>query len=172
MLLWQHWRGLWQKACYRSPKRTTGGLANLRRRWRSHADKPVLQLPVFHHMEHGTWQTCYSLRQSRLVRCSSFASELHLLLGLNERGWWREQSKPSMLNRASFSHKSQALWSTARETSTMITGTSLSLIEWGSCTYMTIRSLKYLWKRRNVGPCWLRSQLWWIFVLSLQCTRG
>ena len=49
---------------------------------------------------------------------------------------------------------------------------SPSLIEWGSCTYLTLRSLKCLWKRRNVGPCWLRSQLWWIFVLSLQCTRG
>ena len=47
-----------------------------------------------------------------------------------------------------------------RETSTMITGTSLSLTEWGSCTYMTIRSLKCLWKRRNVGPCWVRSELW------------
>ena len=37
---------------------------------------------------------------------------------------------------------------------------SLSLIEWGSCTYLTIRSLKCLWKRRNVGPCWVRSELW------------
>ena len=58
------------------PQKDHRGLANLRRRWRSHADKPVLQLPVFHHMEHGTCQTCYSLRQSRLVMCTSFASEL------------------------------------------------------------------------------------------------
>ena len=155
----------------------------------------------------------------------------HPLLGLNQRDWWREQSRPPMLNRASFSQKSEmrlcrkqelingnrpssitfptimylpgilsaymlhfptqnlesnlrdsvklttdptssVMKHCERETSTMITGTSLSLTEWGSCTYMTIRSLKYLWKRRNVGPCWLRSQLWWIFVLSLQCTRG
>ena len=32
---------------------------------------------------------------------------LHLLLGLNQRGWWREKSKPSMLNRASFLQKSE-----------------------------------------------------------------
>ena len=76
MLLWQHWCGLWQKVGYRSPKRTTRGLANLRRRWRSHVDKPVLQLPVFHNMEHRTCQTGYSSYQSRLVRCLSFVSEL------------------------------------------------------------------------------------------------
>ena len=58
------------------PQKDHWGLAHLRRRWRSHADKPVLQLPVFHHMEHRTCQTGYSSYQSRLVRCLSFVSEL------------------------------------------------------------------------------------------------
>ena len=31
----------------------------------------------------------------------------HPLLRLNQRGWWREQSRPPMLNRASFSQKSE-----------------------------------------------------------------